>query len=74
MSNVYVQTNVIPNFLFVIIDYRLSIAWDTCTCTCRYRNENCDGVTENSYKHSYDDERQRNMCTVIGLESHQDEP
>jgi hypothetical protein len=49
--------NVIPNFLFVIINYRLSITWDTCTCTCRYINENCDRVTENSYKHSYHDER-----------------
>jgi hypothetical protein len=74
MTTVTAQTNVILYFLFVITDYRLSIAWDTCTCTCRYRNENCDGVTENSYKHSNDDERQLNMCTVIGLESHQDEP
>ena len=74
LSKVYVQTNVIPNFLFVIkliIDYRLSITWDT--CTCRYRNENCVRVTENSYKNYYHDERQLNMCTVIVLESRQDE-
>jgi hypothetical protein len=30
-------------------------------------------VTENSYKHSYHDERQLNMCIIIGLESRQDE-